>query len=627
MQVNIKQAIRLFFSNPSLDMVFIEAIANSLDADASKISICISIDELGKQETLKITVQDNGVGFTQERYGKFCKLLQVEDSTHKGVGRLVYLYYFDTIEVSSIFNKQHRTFLYNTSFDEANSNMVLEPIDSQEQRTILNFSNCTLKRLSSYNSILPDSLKRMILEEFLPRFYVYKEEGKEIEIDIELKIGKVKKNQFIGNRKVTISLNDLPVLKVEEVNASQIRMFEDMVLQYSIEKKESYVAPFIITALCIDNRAYKLSDIISSDNIPWGYELIFLLKSSIFNGQVDPSRQTLTLRDELLKSVKKIFRTKIANIIQQDIPSFKESNEKTRLSLSKSYPHLLGYFEDEEIGIVSRSKSLEIAQQKFLRDQKTVLEAEYLDGEKYEKAMDLSSRSLAEYILYREKIISKLETITNKDSEATIHNLILPKRSILKNNQNVTAIYNNNLWLLDNKYMTYTTAMSERTMQEVVEEITQGVEHGSDSNRPDLAIIFSDNPEDLSCKVDVVIIELKKRGIKLSKTEEVISQLKQRATKLMNYYPNRIQRIWFYGIVEFNDEFKLSLKNEHYTPLFSKDTLYYKENEWYLSLESDIPYKVGTYILSIDTFIKDAKAHNEIFLNILKEGFKVSKID
>ena len=95
----------------------------------------------------------------------------------------------------------------------------------------------------------------------------------------------------------------------------------------------------------------------------------------------------------------------------------------------------------------------------------------------------------------------------------------------------------------------------------------------------------------------------------------------------MNYYPNRIQRIWFYGIVEFNDEFKLSLKNEHYTPLFSKDTLYYKENEWYLSLESDIPYKVGTYILSIDAFIKDAKAHNEIFLNILKEGFKVSKVD
>lgn len=39
-------------------------------------------------------------------------------------------------------------------------------------------------------------------------------------------------------------------------------------------------------------------------------------------------------------------------------------------------------------------------------------------------------------------------------------------------------------------------------------------------------------------------------------------------------------------------------------------------------LESDAPYKVGIYFLSIDAFIKDAKAYNEIFLDILKEGFK-----
>ena len=48
----------------------------------------------------------------------------------------------------------------------------------------------------------------------------------------------------------------------------------------------------------------------------------------------------------------------------------------------------------------------------------------------------------------------------------------------------------------------------------------------------------------------------------------------------------------------------------------------YKENSWRKSLEDPTEYIVGTYILSIDAFIKDAKAHNEIFLNILKEGFK-----
>lgn len=48
MRINIKQAIKLFFANPSFDMVFTEAVANSLDAGASKIDIKISIEELAK---------------------------------------------------------------------------------------------------------------------------------------------------------------------------------------------------------------------------------------------------------------------------------------------------------------------------------------------------------------------------------------------------------------------------------------------------------------------------------------------------------------------------------------------------------------------------------------------------
>ena len=258
----------------------------------------------------------------------------------------------------------------------------------------------------------------------------------------------------------------------------------------------------------------------------------------------------------------------------------------------------------------------------FLRDQKEILEAQHLSNDEYDKALDVSSRTLAQYIVYREKIISKLEQYTLKDSEADLHNLILPKRSILQNSD-LDSIYNNNLWLLDNKYMTYTTAMSERTMSEVLDEITEKANDIKDDGRPDIAVIFSDNPNASTDRsVDVIIIELKKRGISLAKTEEVESQLQQRAIKLLNYYPNKIQRMWFYGIVEFNDEFKLSLLNSEYTPLYSKDQLFYKENTWRKSLEDETKYKVGTYILSIDAFIKDAKAHNELFLNILKEGFK-----
>ena len=236
----------------------------------------------------------------------------------------------------------------------------------------------------------------------------------------------------------------------------------------------------------------------------------------------------------------------------------------------------------------------------------------------------MSSRTLTEYILYREKIIEKVGSITDENSEADIHNLILPQRSILDGNDDLTSIYNNNLWLLDDKYMTFTKALSERTMKEIIDEFTDEASE-TNNKKPDIAVIFSNNPENGNTKSDVVIVELKKRGVKLAKTEEVISQLKGRATKLMKYFPDKIQRIWFYGIVEFNDDFKLSLKNSQYTPLFSKDILYYKEEPIYLSVDDDKPYLIGTYILSIDAFIEDAKARNATFLKILKEGFSNSK--
>ena len=80
-----EEAVRLFFQNPSLEQVFKEAIANSLDANATRVSVDIFIDSFDKQETLQLTITDNGEGFTDERYEKFCELLKVEEDSHKGV--------------------------------------------------------------------------------------------------------------------------------------------------------------------------------------------------------------------------------------------------------------------------------------------------------------------------------------------------------------------------------------------------------------------------------------------------------------------------------------------------------------------------------------------------------------
>lgn len=46
MEINLKQAISMFFSQSSFDMVYLEAVANALDAGASKIHIHFSASTL-----------------------------------------------------------------------------------------------------------------------------------------------------------------------------------------------------------------------------------------------------------------------------------------------------------------------------------------------------------------------------------------------------------------------------------------------------------------------------------------------------------------------------------------------------------------------------------------------------
>ena len=86
MEVNISQAIRVFFNNSSFEMIFFEAFANALDAEATEFSIDIKLDNKDELCNLSLTITDNGVGFTEDRFSKFGKLLDVDEESHKGLG-------------------------------------------------------------------------------------------------------------------------------------------------------------------------------------------------------------------------------------------------------------------------------------------------------------------------------------------------------------------------------------------------------------------------------------------------------------------------------------------------------------------------------------------------------------
>lgn len=61
MEVNIRQALKIFFSKSSFEMIYFEAFANALDADATDFCIDIRLRNSDDLNSLVLTISDNGL--------------------------------------------------------------------------------------------------------------------------------------------------------------------------------------------------------------------------------------------------------------------------------------------------------------------------------------------------------------------------------------------------------------------------------------------------------------------------------------------------------------------------------------------------------------------------------------
>jgi hypothetical protein len=614
-RINVLKAASLFFPSSSLETVYFEAVANSIDANASNIWINITIDDFNDVSTFKLEINDNGDGFTDYNFTKFSNLLEVDEETHKGIGRLVFLNYFKNVEIISSYENKQRHFLFNEKFN-GESHIADK---KNEKKTTLTFTKYNKSKIAGYNYLIPYNIKESILNHFYPLFYKFKIEKKSLNISITLTTSKPNINHSFFSSSASLDVSTIPDLLVEDCDSKTIDFFAKFKLYYSI--KQTYGTSSLITAICVDERTLS-EDIISKTSIPFGYEMIFLLNSDYFKGKSNIDRNTLNLDDDIKRKIKRMFVSKVSEIINKSIPEISERNKKVDDELNEKYPHLHGYFEEETIGLIEKDNSIEIAQNKFLKDQKDILEASSLDDVKYEKYLEVSSRLLTEYILYRNLVINKLKKLDYKNDEGEIHNLIVPKRKIFRSDKFMDTIFSNNAWLLDDKYMSYTTILSDQKIRKIYNEIDISETTSKKDRKPDITIIFSGNPEEMT-KVDVVIVELKRLGLEQGGKEYLVSQLRQRARVLLSHYPNKIQRIWFYGIVDIDNEFRRFLLEDEYIELYSPGTLYYKQQNVIVDgdpTEKKIPW--GLFVQSYNSFVNDAEIRNSTFLKILKESIK-----
>lgn len=616
MEVNIKKAVKMFFSKSSFEMIYFEAIANALDANATQIDIFIKGSrDKNKQlemQNLVLQIRDNGVGIDKTRYDKFSKLFNVEEQSHKGLGRLVYLCYFNKIKVESVFgNVNKREFIFSDDFDKKLGNKTIT-CPNQPNGTAFTMTDFAMEKLHKTEYISPTYLKNSILEYFYPRLYKEKTQRNNITINITSTIDGTTNTEKIATE-------DIPNFYVKPIDYS-IGLFDSLDLYYSIKEVPVHEAR-VITGIAVDDRNIPF-EVIDPENRPTDYEMIFLLVVVSRDGNlVNESRQALNLSNADLNNIKNLFRGTIADIINTEVPKVAKVNKESQKYLSHVYPHLQGYFDTKAIGYASRSDVLRKAQERFFNDQKEILGAEKLTDEQYQKSLDLSARSLAEYILFRQRIIEKMRELNSNNTEYDLHSLIAPRFSEFKSENFIEDVYRNNVWVLDDKFMSYSTVLSDKEMSRVVEVLTDGNEEYNDDDRPDIALFFSADPNNASQKVDVVVVELKRLGLSAELSSIVEFQLDTRTQKLAEYYDNRIQRMWFYGIVEMDARYRMHLINNDFSPLFSNGNVYFRSKKIWLDEDKTKSVIQNVYIMDFKALVEDANTRNETFLKILRQQF------
>lgn len=613
MEIEVKKATQIFFPNASFEMIYLEAFANALDAGADEFKIDINVNGTNPDDLNSLTIKlwDNGVGFDDTRFNKFSKLLSVEDKAHKGLGRLVYLCYFDKVKIESNYSgKKHRSFIFHENFKKESK--VSESDDNQtwSELTMQGFNGQRLKR---NENIRVDFIKRILLEHFYIKFYNAKNNGKEIKVSIKSTIGEKEDSE-------TISGDDLPQFKSFVVDTTT-DLFDSIVVYYNITKIQDLSRkPIFITALSIDDRSMQI-DIIADENKSSSYNMIFILKSESLQGTTDESRQNIRIEEGRLNTLKQVFRDSFRTIVRQELPQIAEANDKLIHNMEDRYPHLSGLIDRDCVGYLSTVDVVKKAQERFLKEERELLGAKELTDEQYQKSLEFSSRSLALYIVYRQKLIEKLGSLSKDTLETDLHSMISKRYQKFSGEETEKDVYLNNLWVIDDKFMSYDYVLSEKNISDVLRVINPDYSGEENKDRPDIAIFFSTDPCVGNERFDIVIVELKRLGLKPDMNSIVEYQLDKRTIQLSQYYHDRIQRIWYYGIVEMNDEYRLHLANNGYNPLFSHGDIWYRQKEIKATLNAINVVIQNSYIMDFKALVEDAQSRNSTFLKILKEKF------
>ena len=604
MKTDLTRAIDNYKKSSIFDSIN-EAIVNSIQASATKIKITIHASKSSQSDLLEeiefissVEIKDNGDGLNKSNRESFLTYLSSHKKNQgcKGIGRLSYLKTFKKVHISSKQNNELVAFDFTPELNEDKLNP--KEIIYNEKETII-----TLKNPVEDVKYDLEKAYNEIYDHIYP-FLFLNEKDCEIIINNDKKI----------TRDDVKNIENVKFKIIKEINAQE-KCFE-FNLWYRFRKCER---TSLDDFLCINSRPTKRfsnKQLQLKLNEKNGYQITFLLESDWINQKSNQFHDIKIEEDEdeendnnqmfpdiSWKEVRKNLSIEIEKLFNKHFPELQMENSKKINDLKEKYPHYADYIESSNVGFVDEKQLLDNAY-KQARKEEQKLEIKDVSIEDIKKCV---SNDLIRYILHRQKIIEKLLGLSNnkENIERTIHDLIL-KKGLEGFDYSPIGIKDNNLWLIDDKFMTYGYVASNKKIKTILPNC--GLE-GNSQDAPDIAIYV---PDKNGIK-KMVLIELKKFTATDYENGKGVMQLRNYSKLIID---SGVYEAYLYLLVEIeNKDFRGQLEDT-----FNFKKIFSQEGEIWQGKFGTINAYIQ--IISPDAIIADAAARNKTFLDIIKNSKK-----
>ena len=603
MKIDLQNAVNKYKKTTSIYNAINEAIVNSIQANASKIVVKIvptnDADLYGQYLLASVSIEDDGDGFNEVNRKSFLTYLSrhKQEEGCQGIGRLSYLKSFEKVHILSKQNKEQVDFDFTTELDEAKIQSKL--IEDETKKTII-----TLEKPINDIKYDLDKTYQEIYNHIYPFLFLRKK-------DCEI---------IINDDYKKITRDDVKNIQVENFVVNEKDQPINLALFYRFEKSDKAI---LDDFLCINSRpmkSFKHKPLQITLNKREGYHITFLLESDWFNKQSN-SFHNIDIEEDAEEEIQEsLFKNKdvkkewldvkekvkqiLNELLNKEFPELEKENAKKISDLKEKYLHYADYIESSNVGFVTEKKILDNAYEKMRDQEEKVINSSNPSEEDINKCVNTS---LIAYILHRQRIIEKLQELKHTEIEKKIHNLFLEK-GLEGYEERQVPLDKNNLWLLDDKFMSYTYIASEKAISTFLD--SAGLEKNASNEEMDI-VLYSNSQE----KKKAVIVELKKLTANYKENGTGINQLFNYSAQLSDA---GIKELYLYLIAEIDDKFRRQLvSKEGFKKIFSHEGEVYQR-----SYDDNNAY---IQIISPNVIIADAAARNKTFLEIIKNFKKIKE--